>query len=219
MRAIDLTGERFGVLRVISRSGKTSSGNLVWLCRCSCGQEIRVAGGNLRRKTRPTRSCGCEHKTQKGQSSLPEFSVWSSMIDRCHEEGSISYKNYGALGIAVCERWRASFDAFLEDVGVRPPGRNGKRAKYTLDRIDTSKGYMPGNVRWATWREQQNNRRNNRRVTFNGETHSLAEWGRRTSLGRALVRYRLERGWSVEDALTKTPHMGAPPQSKKRAEE
>lgn len=216
MKALELTGQKFGQLSVLGQDGKTSGGNLMWLCRCDCGSELRVAGGNLRHSTHPTKSCGCIHKTQKGQSSLPEFKVWAGMISRCHIPTDISYKNYGARGVIVCERWRTSFDAFYEDVGPRPAGTNGKRASYTIDRIDTHGDYEPGNVRWSTWKEQQNNRRTNRKVTHDGETHSLAEWARKVGLSRQALRYRLENGWTVEEALTRRAHMGAPPRSRKR---
>jgi hypothetical protein len=97
------------------------------------------------------------------------FNVWSAMVRRCHNPRDKSYWRYGARGISVCEEWRASFEAFLAHVGSRPPG-------LTLDRINTYGNYEPGNVRWASYKEQARNTRRNHLHTINGETRCLAEW-------------------------------------------
>lgn len=103
---------------------------------------------------------------QHNKSKSPEFHVWVSMIQRCHNARSKQYPNYGGRGIVVCERWRNSFPSFLADVGPRPGGLDEKgRAIYSLDRIDNSRPYEPGNVRWATYKEQASNRRHPRRRT------------------------------------------------------
>jgi hypothetical protein len=86
------------------------------------------------------------------------YHVWSSMLDRCRNPQSKGWKDYGARGVVVCERWY-DFRNFITDMGERPPGQNGKRSAYSLDRIDNDKGYEPGNVRWATRKEQATNRR------------------------------------------------------------
>ena len=138
----------------------------------------------------------------------PEYKTWAAMLRRCHCLSDISYSNYGGRGIQVCDQWRSSFEVFLAHVGLRPPGTNGRRCAYTLDRIDNDKNYEPGNVRWATWRCQQSNRRNNRRITFNRETLTIAEWARRTGMSRQTIRYRLEQGWPVEDVLVRETHYG-----------
>jgi len=99
-------------------------------------------------------------------------------------------------------RQGGSFEQFLADLGERPAGT-------TLDRIDVNGNYEPGNVRWATAVEQQNNKRNNRRITFNGCTMTLAQWSREVGIKMCTISDRLERGWSVEDALTKPPRQMA----------
>jgi hypothetical protein len=116
------------------------------------------------------------------------------MLQRCVNPGAHAYELYGGRGIGVCERWR-EFENFLADMGEPPPG-------LTLDRIDSDGNYDPANCRWADWHEQQNNRRNNRLLTFNGETHGITEWSRRTGVYRHKIRRRLERGWPIERALT-----------------
>lgn len=94
--------------------------------------------------------------------------IWRQMRYRCTSPNAQEYKNYGGRGITFCERWN-SFSAFLEDMG-EPEGN------LTLERIDNSKGYEPGNCKWATYKEQLNNRRDNNRVTAFGRTQTLTQW-------------------------------------------
>jgi hypothetical protein len=88
-----------------------------------------------------------------GMSKTPEYNSWKGMLHRCYDSKSHSYPWYGARGVVVCDRWRADFMAFYADVGPRPDRR------LTLDRIDPSGNYEPGNVRWATWAVQATNKR------------------------------------------------------------
>lgn len=101
---------------------------------------------------------------------------------------------YGGRGISVCERW-ASFENFLEDMGVRPIG-------CTIDRIDPNGHYTPENCRWAPDNVQQRNRRSCRYISHNNETLSLVEWAERLGCKYSTLRMRLEKGWSVERTLT-----------------
>jgi len=125
------------------------------------------------------------------------------MLARCKYDNRDNFRFYGGRGISVCERWRASFEAFLADMGPMPSPR------HTLERIDVNGNYEPGNVRWATWHEQMRNRRNSRMVTFNGETLCVSEWAERMSLKPHTLMARLNSGWTVQRALTT--------QTKKRA--
>lgn len=126
----------------------------------------------------------------------PEYNAWQCLIYRCTNPASPRFSYYGGRGVTVCERWRNSFDAFLEDMGPRPS------PKHSLDRIDNNGNYEPGNVRWATREQQQNNTRKNRLLTHNGVTLSVSAWARRLGIGKGALFYRLNSGWSVEDALT-----------------
>lgn len=123
------------------------------------------------------------------------YSSYLAMKRRCTDPGDISYCRYGARGIRVCERWLESFENFLADMGERPKG-------FDLDRINNDGNYEPGNCRWISHKQNARNRSNNRLLTHQGVTRTLAEWAEVTGLGVAL-QGRIRNGWSVEDALTK----------------
>lgn len=132
--------------------------------------------------------------------TVPARSLLDSMIARCHNPKHYAYKWYGALGVIVCGRWRESFEAFLLDVGERPS------PKHQLDRFPDQNGnYEPGNVRWATSKQQNNNRRDNRLITAFGRTLTMAEWAEETGLNYNTLWSRLRRGWHPEEMLTKAP--------------
>lgn len=178
------------------------------VCRCVCGAERPVSLCNL--KAGRTSSCGCtqRHPTKHGHSRGtqgsdprgPTYNSWRGMLDRCRGPSSISYRNYGARGIAVCERW-GDFRSFLADMGERPS------LKHSLDRINNDLGYEAANCRWATAKEQSRNRRTNRFVTAFGKTLTLAEWADRSAIPMNRIAARLARGWDVERAVS-TPTSG-----------
>ncbi len=133
-----------------------------------------------------------------GLCKTAEYKLWSWMHSRCYCKSNPSYANYGGRGIKVCDRWRNSVQAFIEDMGLRPT------PKHTLERINNDGDYEPNNVRWATRKEQAQNKRiksNSRFITFKGETLTLTQWSRKTGIPGNHLRWRL-RHWSVEKALT-----------------
>jgi hypothetical protein len=171
-----------------------------WLCRCRCGKEKEVFGASMTNGS--STSCGCYHNEltaarnhKHGLSGTKTHRIWGGMNRRCYDPGCKPYRYYGGRGITVCERWRESFAAFLEDMGECPPG-------LTLERIDNDGNYQPGNCRWATMLEQANNKRNIHWLTHNGITRSVSAWAKATGLRRQAIEKRLLRGWSVERALT-----------------
>lgn len=124
------------------------------------------------------------------------YYAWYHMIRRCSDPLDPAFMRYGGRNITVCMRWRKSFHAFAEDVGERPSPR------HSIDRIDNNGNYEPGNVRWATRKEQQRNRKGNHLVNANGITRSVAEWSEALGVSWATVAERLKHGWSPERAVT-----------------
>lgn len=193
------SGQEIGRWHVL----QTGSGSKTKVrCRCTCGNEQSVVVGNL--LSGGSQSCGCATREaasarmkKHGSSKSPEYSSWLNAKARCHNQSHPRYPDWGGKGIAMCERWRASFENFLADMGKKPS------PKHSIDRIDGSKGYEPGNCRWATPKEQSENRPGwSKFITFNGETKTVTEWAKRVGLTRESLRDRLKTGWSVEQALT-----------------
>lgn len=149
--------------------------------------------------------CPCDHKVMSnnfkhGATGSTEYAAWRNMKTRCYNKNFVDWEIYGGRGVTICDRWMTSFDAFLADMGKRPgPG-------YSLDRIDSDKGYEPGNCRWATATEQARNRRYCISLTFDGQTRLLSEWADITGFGRKTIHDRIyRRGWSIDRALTYKP--------------
>lgn len=194
-------GEVYGRLTTIRRMGAAASGAQLWLCRCKCGTEKVVQVGNLRNGD--TKSCGCYTReltarlfTTHGMSGSAEYKTWICMKDRCTRPNNKDYRDYGGRGITVCERWIHSFENFLADMGNKPSKH------HSIDRIDNDKGYEPGNCRWATQREQHNNRRSNVILEFNGIRNTVVGWTRALGFGEWTIYTRLKRGWPVDKTLT-----------------
>lgn len=153
----DISGSRFGELIVISRVIKCPK-RTHWECKCDCGKSTIVDGAKL--KSGHTKSCGClvkRFRKTHGESSdylhTKEYSAWAAMIKRCNNKNDPKYKHYGGRGIKVCERW-LQYENFLADVGRAPTQR------HTLDRYPNNNGnYEPSNFRWATYSEQNKNKR------------------------------------------------------------
>lgn len=124
----------------------------------------------------------------------PLYPLWDAMVRRCHDSAYPAWKDYGARGIAVCDRWRI-FENFETDVGLRPS------ARHTLDRIDNDGGYEPGNCRWATRREQQLNRRDTRLVTIEGKQYVAAELAHQHGVSLSAVVWRARHGMLMSDVI------------------
>lgn len=202
MRTLDLTGHRYGLLKVIAKEGRTEGARpeYLWRCLCDCGCTKVVRQNNLR--SGHTKSCGCHMRkvnkavhTKHGMKRSSTYTSWCQMKARCHSPNSTSYANYGAIGIAVCDKWRNSFEAFLKDMGEKPA------SGYSIERIDNKKGYFPENCRWATAAEQNRNYSRNIVIEYNGRKQCMKDWAVELKMHPSVLRYRLKAGWSVEQAF------------------
>lgn len=179
MPRADLKGKRFGnlvVLRFDSIRKPYTKKRTYWLCLCDCGKEKVILGNTL--VSGLNKSCGClrfsglgksKHGHTHGHKHSRTYNSWAQMKSRCLNPQVKDFKDYGNRNITICDRWKDSFENFLEDMGERPKG-------LTLERIENSKGYSPDNCKWATRLEQSRNRRNSIRCTYKGKTLSISEW-------------------------------------------
>jgi hypothetical protein len=201
----NLTGLQFGRLTVLSYAGKAKNNSSLWLCRCICGTIKSIKTQNL--KNGKSQSCGCRHKdivsarfkksnTTHGLSKTPIYHIWRSMKNRCTNPAVPSYPDYGGRGIKICDRWLNSFENFYEDMGERPSNQ------HSIDRIDNNGDYEPSNCRWATRTEQNNNKRNIVRLTFNGKEQTLLEWSKELNISLTVLRDRVCRKWTVKQILS-----------------
>lgn len=158
MKRYELTGKTFERLTVLRFAGMGTHGHTEWHCICSCGTKKVVRGSCLVQGV--LRSCGClsiERSTTHGNAPRTgvssEYRSWAHAKSRCECITNNKYPDYGGRGITMCERWRNSFAAFLEDMGKKPS------SKHSIDRENNNGNYEPGNCRWATILQQANNKR------------------------------------------------------------
>lgn len=200
---LNLTGRRFTKLLVIRCISK---GPTRWLCQCDCGDQTTVATGNL--TSQAVRSCGCLSREITGAlrrthgcstanegHNTPEYSIWKGMWSRCRDTDCATH---GGRGITVCEKWK-SFEAFFEDMGEKPTPRS------TIERKDNNGNYEPSNCVWASYAEQNRNKRNNRNIEYQGVTRCLTDWARILGMSHTMLLKRLNRGLSIEEAFNAPP--------------
>lgn len=197
----DLTGMKFGRLTVIQRAENRGT-KTCWKCVCECKKIVVVRGIHL--ITLHTKSCGCynselvtQRNTKHGMRESKLYSVWKSMRQRCYNEKCKDYKDYGSRNITVCDEWNESFEEFMK-WALNGAYSNG----LSIDRIDNSKGYSPDNCRWVTNKIQQNNKTDNRLITFDNKTMNVTQWSKELGIKSGTIFNRLFKGWSVEKALT-----------------
>lgn len=204
-----MIGTSWGRWEVLGEAERDRYDNRKWRCRCACGV-VSIVYQNALRGGRSTqcRTCGRKQSNPKraaantthGKRGTHEYRVWDSMHQRCLNPHNKSYPQYGARGITICEEWQGigGFECFFAYVGVAPVGK-------TIDRIDNNRSYEPGNVQWSTPLEQARNTRQNREIEFDGRKMCLSAWAVEVGIMRETITRRLNRGWSVEKALTVKP--------------
>lgn len=210
-------GEVFGRLTVL-RVLPPERGRRYVEAACSCGSSWGGQRGNL--VSGMTQSCGClqaearqtsclkhGHKSEGKTSKV--YRAWQNMKSRCYLHAPINHQ-YLARGIGVCDEWRDNFEAFAAHIGLPPS------PTHSVDRIDNFRGYEPGNVRWATKKEQGNNKTNNIVLSAFGDTRTLPQWAEATGISVKVLRNRVKAGWPVGETLTRPvlPHRPHPPRNK-----
>lgn len=194
MRKLDLIGDNFGRLTVVSEGTperSPSRSHTTWICVCECGAELQVRTNSLR--SGMTKSCGCyrsdklkERDTGRSK-NLSEYSSWSHMKYRCNSKSSADYDDYGGRGIKVCDRWNESFAEFLSDMGAKPT------PSHSIGRIDNDGDYNKDNCRWETNWQQSRNKRSSVLIEYNGETMVLQDWADRIGIHWVTLYERLQR--------------------------
>lgn len=191
-RRIDESGNIYGRLKVLCSAGNAKH-HALWVCVCDCGNKIKATGTHLR--TGHTTSCGCS-RIKHGLAGTKQYSAWSAMLARCYNINNCNFKNYGARGISVCDRWKDSLSNFILDMGVPD-------LKMSLERINVNGNYEPNNCRWATSIDQSRNKRASNIIEFNGLKMCASSWAEKIGINRSTLENRLTvRGWSIEKSLT-----------------
>lgn len=205
MELNDLTGQRFSRLVVISRAPNHGR-RTMWNCRCDCGNEVVVRAENL--QSGNSKSCGClkidnHPKSANGLGKTRLSRILSSMKQRCYNKKCSEYYLYGGRGIRVCDEWMNDSNNFYSWALSHGFQENATQVECSIDRIDPNGNYCPENCRWVDSFAQANNTRRNIFYEFNGERHTLAEWGRIVGIKTTTLFTRINYlGWSLEEALT-----------------
>lgn len=193
----DLTGQTFNRWYVEKQlDERLRNGSIFYQCKCSCGNQSSVESSALRKGR--SKSCGClqlEWATKHSMWNCPEYKTWVSMHQRCNNPNHTSYKDYGARGIKICDRWRNSFQHFYDDMGKRPS------PNHTIDREDVNGNYELSNCRWATKKEQGRNKTNSRFFTYKGIKRCASEWCELYGMANSTFHNRIIKGWSIEKTL------------------
>lgn len=180
-------GAKFGSWEVIGESFAERA-NMRCLCRCSCGTEMVVLVCSLRHGV--STSCRMCAISKHGKTRTPTHTSWCCMNMRCKNPNYPGYSYYGGRGIGICDEW-SDFNSFVADMGERPAGAS-------LERVDVNGNYNKGNCKWASAKEQANNRRNTARVEYNGATYTVLELAQILKINHYTIRNRIKSGAQLD---------------------
>lgn len=197
-KGIDRSGQRYGRLIVLD-SHIRKGGTRYWQCACDCGNILWVCTSNLVSGTQ--KSCGCLRREKwatgnrktHGLTGTPLYAVWSSMKGRCYNPKNQDYDVYGGRGITVCDRWKDSFEFFHSDMAAK------YRPGLSLERQEVNGNYEPSNCCWATMREQQNNRRNTRKIDSPWGIVTVRRGSELSGLPMTTINNRIFQKWPVAE--------------------
>lgn len=202
----NLINRRFGSFVVMSRGedivNKNGSHSTAWVCQCDCGNIKTVVATSL--LSGATKSCGClalQTRTTHGKSKTRLYNTWTNIKQRCYNPNNNHYKNYGGRGIKMCDEWRYDYDTFEYWAY-----QNGYNDSLTIDRICNDGDYTPENCRWVTKVIQDNNKRTNVVIEYNGESHTIMEWSRILDIPYSTLQSRHKLGWSTKQIIETPKH-------------
>lgn len=197
-----LNGMIFGDLEVIEVSDRDKWNNMMYNCKCKCGNYKVIRASDLTRGH--TTSCGCKiSKANKSRSTHNKtntrlYRIWAGMKTRCHNDNDKGYINYGGRGIKICNEWSDDFEKFYSWAIT-----HGYKSNLSIDRINNDGNYEPNNCRWVTSEVQGNNKSNNKYITYNGQTKSIMDWAEIIKIPYPTLWNRLYKyNWTIEQALT-----------------
>lgn len=215
MKFVDLTGQRYGNLLVVKRVENGAGGYSRWLCKCDCGNYRILAQSQFKNKGTKFYCLRCIKPNRikatikgkvfacHGMYNSALHKKWADMKRRCTSPKTHGYKNYGGRGITICDEWLGEY-GFINFYNWAI--LNGFQEGLSLDRIDVNGNYEPSNCRWVTNDIQANNRRTNRFIEYNGDSHTISEWSKITGINKNTILTRLRLGWGEEKVLNTKPN-------------
>ena len=213
----NLIGKKFNRWTVIERASNGNANQIRWLCKCDCGNTKIVIEQSL--KNGRSKSCGCflkeearkrcfeskrflKHGLSKDKKYARIMNIYQGMKDRCYKPTKSNYLYYGGRGIKICEEWLDKENGLMKFYIWAI--NNGYEDNLTIERIDKNGNYSPDNCKWATFEEQANNKRNNHLITYNGETHTIAEWSKILNIPYCTLFDRLKRKYDIKKVFNKS---------------
>jgi hypothetical protein len=206
-------GQRFGKLRIIGISNKSKNRQIWWRCKCDCGNITLVTARGL--KSGDNKSCGCL-RLRTGLSRTHLYRIWRGIIERTQNKKSKDYPRWGGKGVKLYPKWITNYYSFRRYIARLPHCPTEiddfidgiKKLSRSIDRIDNSGHYEPGNIRWATPKRQQRNRTDNVKIFYKGKTRVLATVCQKLDLDLRTVRKRINRNWTIQRALNTPTTIG-----------